>query len=54
MQAKRLSNGHILAPRRAEGPGGIIGDGLYDYAPGEPGFKTWDDYLKAWEAEESR
>lgn len=44
-EPRRLPNGNIQAPRRAEGPGGVIGDGLYEYAPGSEGFAVWDAYL---------
>ena len=45
MNAKRLPNGHILAPRRADGPRGEIGEGLYEYKPGDPGYAVWDRWL---------
>jgi hypothetical protein len=46
VEARRLPNGNILAPRRAEGPHGEIGDGLYEYRPGEAGYAVWDKWLR--------
>lgn len=40
----------IIAPRRAEGPGGIIGDAMITLRPGSAEYDMWDEWLKAVEA----
>ena len=41
MQAFLLPNGRLLIPRRAEGPGGLIGDGMVEIGPEDPTFAQW-------------
>jgi hypothetical protein len=41
MKAFLLPNGNMLVPLRAEGPGGIIGDGLIEVGPSNPEFDAW-------------
>jgi len=41
MEAKKLPNGKLLVPRRAEGPGGIVGDGMDEIGPDDPGYADW-------------
>ena len=43
--AWRLPDGRIVAPLRAEGPGGMVGDGMATLAPGDPLYDEWDRYL---------
>jgi hypothetical protein len=31
---------------RAEGPGGMVGDGLVAIGPDHPDFQAWSDYLE--------
>lgn len=38
---KKLPNGKLLVPRRAEGPGGMIGDGLVEIGPDDPEYADW-------------
>jgi hypothetical protein len=37
----------ILAPRRAEGPDGLVGVGIVELSPGDPDYDMWDKYLKS-------
>ena len=46
-RAWRLPDGRIVAPRRAEGPGGVIGDGMATLGPGDLGYDEWDRHLAA-------
>lgn len=41
MNPKRLRNGNLLVPRRAEGPGGLVGDALVEIGPEDPEFESW-------------
>jgi len=41
MRARRLRNGNLLIPMRAEWPEGVVGDGVVEIAPGHPDFETW-------------
>jgi hypothetical protein len=50
MHGWRLTDGRIMVPRRAGGPGGIIGDGMVPIAPDDPDFARWDAYLRTQEA----
>lgn len=50
MNPTRLPNGNLQVPARAEGPGGIIGDGLIEIGPTHPDYATWDEYLSRIEA----
>lgn len=45
LDAVKQPDGTIVAPARAEGPNGIIGDGVAEYRPGDPGYDEWDDWL---------
>jgi hypothetical protein len=51
MNAKRLENGRLLVPRRAEGPHGLIGDAMVEIGPDDPDFAAWDKWLRAEELE---
>ena len=42
---RRLSNGHLLVPVRAEGDDGIIGDGLMEIGEDDPSFQNWADWI---------
>lgn len=46
MQAERLPNGKILAPKRAEGANGLVGDGMLEIGPDDPDYNTWDTWLR--------
>lgn len=46
---ERLPDGRLLVPMRAEGPGGIVGDGLVAIGPDHPDFQAWSDYLEGLE-----
>jgi hypothetical protein len=39
-----LPDGRIQVPKRAEGPG-IIGDGVEELAPGDPGYAEAEKWL---------
>lgn len=44
---KRLENGNLLVPMRAEDPKtGSIGDGIAEIGPDHPDFKMWDEWEK--------
>ncbi len=40
MEPKELPNGNILVPARAEGPDGLIGDGIHEISPDDPAFQV--------------
>jgi hypothetical protein len=44
--ARRLPDGRIEAPVRAEAPDGTIGDGIAVLAPGDERFDEWDRWLR--------
>jgi hypothetical protein len=33
--------GTLLVPRRAEGPGGLVGDGMVEIGPDDPEYAEW-------------
>ena len=39
--AKRLPNGKLLIPRRAEAEDGTIGDGMEEIGPDHPDYADW-------------
>ena len=41
MRAFILPNGNLLIPKRAEGPCGVIGDGMVEVAPGTEDYELW-------------
>jgi hypothetical protein len=43
--AQVLPNGRLLVPFRAEGPNGLIGDGMVEIGPEDPTFSEWADFL---------
>lgn len=47
MIPRRLDDDRILAPKRAEGPDGLIGDALVEMTPEDPDYQLWDEYLTA-------
>lgn len=47
MAARRLPDGRLRVPVRAEGPGGIVGDGMAEIGPDDPRYQQWDEYLRA-------
>ena len=44
-QGRRLPDGRLQVPMRAEAADGTIGDGVVTLAPGDPGFDAWDCWL---------
>lgn len=44
MQAYKLDNGNLLIPRRAEGEGGLLGDGMVEVGPDDPDYKGWVEW----------
>jgi hypothetical protein len=47
----RQEDGGILVPMRAEGPEGMVGDGMLPIYEGHPDFEKWDAWLKREEAQ---
>ena len=45
--ATMLADGTILLQLRAEVPGGVLGDALLRYAPGNPDYRAVRDHLPA-------
>lgn len=43
---ERLPDGRLRVPRRAEGPGGVVGDALVVIGPDDPTFAAWDEDLR--------
>lgn len=41
MNAYRLPDDRLLIPRRAEGPDGLIGDGMVEIGPDDPEYEAW-------------
>ncbi|GGS88444.1 hypothetical protein ACFFV7_50995 [Nonomuraea spiralis] len=46
VDAIRNADGTITIPRRAEGPGGIVGDAMVTIGPDDPEYAVWDEWLK--------
>ncbi len=46
MPVEKLPNGNLLVPRRAEGPGGIIGDGVEEIGPDHPAYEGWIAWIR--------
>lgn len=49
MNAKRNGDGTLTVPARAEGPPGVIGDGMITIGPDHPDYAEWDRWLAAQE-----
>lgn len=43
MEAKRLENGNLLVPMRAE-DNGTVGDGMIEVTPDNPLYRQWQDW----------
>jgi hypothetical protein len=41
MRAIRLPNGRLLISKRAEGPNGMIGEGMVEVGSGDPVYEAW-------------
>lgn len=41
------SDGQVLVPTRAEGPSGLLGDGMLPLTPSHPQYKEWRKWLAA-------
>lgn len=52
MQAQRLENGNLLIPKRAEGPDGLLGDGMVEIGPDHPDYQEWLAEVRQWEQEQ--
>jgi len=37
----KLPDGDLMVPARAEGPKGVIGDGMLRVSPGDPDYEAW-------------
>ena len=46
MEAKRNDDGTLTVPGRAEGPDGMIGDGMITIGPDHPDYQAWDEWLQ--------
>jgi hypothetical protein len=46
MRAYKLTNGHLQIPRSAEGPDGLIGDGMIEIGPEDPEYQKWLPYAE--------
>jgi hypothetical protein len=46
MSARRLPNGNLLVPKRAETEdGNFIGDGMVEVEPGTPEYEMWISFV---------
>ena len=52
MNVKRLPNGKLLVPRRAESEDGTIGDSVEEIGPGHPDYRAWMEWLARQEDED--
>lgn len=53
-KAKRLPNGNLLVPARAETEdGNKIGDGVKEVSPGTPEYEAWLPYVERVDRRES-
>lgn len=41
----RRRAGALIVPMRAEGPGGILGDGMVEIGPDHPQYREWEAFL---------
>lgn len=46
MRAFKVTESMLLVPKRAEGPGGLVGDGWALLRRGEPDFEAWLPYVE--------
>ena len=46
MRTIKLENGHLLVPKRAEGPDGLIGDGVLEIDETHPDYEFWSADLE--------
>ena len=46
MRARRLDNGNLLVPVRAEGPGSVLGDGMFEIQPDHPDYERWLPHIE--------
>jgi hypothetical protein len=46
MNAKKLSNGNLLIPKRVEGKGGAVGDAMVEVKPGTPEYDEWLPFVE--------
>lgn len=47
MIVKRLDNGNLLVPVRAESEDGTIGDGVREIGPDHPDYSGWVRWIEA-------
>ncbi len=50
VKATRNADGTLTVPKRAEGPGGMLGDGMVTIGPDDPDYAAWDAWFKRREA----
>jgi hypothetical protein len=50
MTGRRLRNGNLLVPRRAEAEDGTIGDGWEEITPEHPDYEPYLKDLERWES----
>lgn len=48
---RRVEGGLLSVPARAEGPDGVVGDGLMVIGPGDPDYADWLALMEWLEAE---
>lgn len=54
MYARRLPNGDLLVPVRAESADGAIGDALKAIGPTHPDYEAWLPFVRGEASEEER
>ncbi len=50
MTARRLPDGRLEVPARAETEDGLIGDGMQTISPDHPDYAAWDHWLTSQES----
>ena len=54
MYARRLPNGDLLIPVRAESKDGAVGDALKAIGPGHPDYEAWLPFVRGEAREDER
>jgi hypothetical protein len=52
MEPKRLKNGNLLVPMRAESSDGTIGDAMIEIKPEDPSYDKWAKYMRSQQLEQ--
>ncbi len=47
MTVKKLDNGNLLVPRRAEGEDGMLGDSMVEIGPDDSEYAAWITWITA-------